>query len=78
MTFDQPNTSNAQSVAAAAPSTAYPFPQQLRTIAHPISEPGQPSGCQGPRRPTHRPLDFSITENIAKPCACHDPITVIS
>ena len=42
------------------------------------SVPGQPSGIHGPSRPIHRPVSFSMTENIPKPCACHEPIIVIN
>ena len=68
----------AQSMDAIAPSIAYPFPHESRTIDQPISVPGQPSGCQGPSRPSPRPVSFSITENIANPWTCHEPIIVIS
>src|SRR5271154_1000878 len=77
MTSFQPSSSNAQSIAAAAPSTAYPRPQQSRMMPHPTSVPGQPSGIQGPRRPTHRCVDRSSTENMEKPCICHAPATVM-
>lgn len=42
-------------------------------MLQPISAPGQPSGHQGPTRPTQRPLAFSITENIANPSICQQP-----
>src|SRR3990172_538971 len=45
-------------------------------MAQPTSVPGHPSGIHGPRRPTHRPVAFSHTENIAKLFACHAPIMV--
>ena len=47
--FVQPSVSNAQFAAAAAPSPAYPLPQQSRQMAHPISVPGHPSADPGPR-----------------------------
>ena len=78
MTRSHPRRSNAQSIAAAAPSVAYPRPQQSRTRAQPTSGPGHPSGIHGPRRPTQRPVAFSMTENIEIPVACHAPIIVIN
>jgi len=38
---------------------------------------GHPSGIHGPTRPIHRPVDFSMTENMAYPFACHEPIAVM-
>ena len=77
MTSVQPRCANAHSIVAVAASVANPCPQQSRTIAQPISLPGQPSGIQGPTRPSQRPLALSSTENIAKPCECQAPMTVI-
>ena len=50
-----------------------PCPRRSRATPQPTSVPGQPSGIHGPSRPIQRPLDFSITENIAKPWIAHAP-----
>src|SRR5690606_34587284 len=47
-------------------------------MPQPTSVPGQPWGRQGPSRPTHRPLAFSITENMEKPAIAQAPVTVHS
>ncbi len=48
---------------------------RLARQAQPTSVPGQPIGIHGPRRPTHRPLAFSTTENMLKPLIVHAPAT---
>jgi hypothetical protein len=72
-----PNWSKTQSMAAVAPSIAYPCFQAPRAKAQPTSGPGQPSGIQGPRRPIQRPVDFSMTENSENPCRAQQPATIM-
>ena len=43
-------------------SVAYPLPQCSRAIVQPISGSGQPSGYQGPTRPSHSPVSRCSTE----------------